>query len=53
MGDLQVWPRRGWNMGLAAQPETVAAVSMVERLGVGSPPWGLTTGAPPLELEDV
>ena len=53
LGDFEVRPRRGWNMGLAVRPETIAAVAKVERLDVGSPPWGMTTGAPPLGIEGV
>ena len=53
LGDYEVRPRRGWNMGLAVRPETIAAVAMVERAGVSSPPWGLTLGAPPVGIEGV
>mgnify|MGYP001812185939 FL=1 len=53
LGDYEVRPRRNWNAGLAVRPETIAAVAMVERIGVGWPPRGLTTGAPPIGIEGV
>jgi hypothetical protein len=52
-GDWEVRPRRTWNMALAIEPETVAALARVERAGVGSPPFGLRTGPPPFGLEGV
>jgi hypothetical protein len=53
LGDFEVRPRRGWNVGLAIRPDSVDEVARVERSGVQSPPWGLTTGSPPFGLGGV
>jgi DUF1680 family protein len=52
-GDWEVRPRRSWNAALVVDPERIAEVATVERLGVGSPPWGLRTGSPPFGLHGV
>jgi hypothetical protein len=52
-GDWEVRPRRSWNVALAVDPDRVADVARIERLGVGSPPFGLRTGSPPFGLEGV
>lgn len=53
LGDYEVRPRRSWNVALAVSATTVDDVARVERLGVQSPPWGLTTGSPPFGLDGV
>ncbi len=49
-GDWEVRPRRGWNVALIVDPARVAEATRVERLGVGSPPFGLKVGSPPFGL---
>lgn len=49
-GDWEVRPRRFWNVALAVDPARVGEVARVERLGVSSPPFGLTTGSPPFGI---
>ena len=53
MGDFEVRPRRGWNVGLAIRPDSVDTVARVERAGVQSPPWGLEAGSPPFGFSGV
>jgi hypothetical protein len=53
LGDFEVRPRRSWNAGLAIRPSSVDKVARVERSGVQSPPWGMTTGSPPFGLDGV
>jgi hypothetical protein len=52
-GDWEVRPRHSWNTALVVDPERVAAVTRVERLGVASPPFGLRTGSPPFGIGGV
>ncbi len=52
-GDWEVRPRHPWNMALVVDPERVAEVTRVERLGVASPPFGLRTGSPPFGIDGV
>jgi hypothetical protein len=52
-GDWEVRPRRSWNMALVLDPDGVAEVARVERLGVASPPFGLRTGSPPFGIDGV
>jgi hypothetical protein len=52
-GDWEVRPRRSWNIGLAVDPEDLAAVARVERLAIDSPPFGLRTTSPPFGVEGV
>jgi hypothetical protein len=52
-GDWEVRPRRSWNIALAIEPATIASVATIERVPVGSPPFGLQTGPPPFGLRGV
>ncbi len=52
-GDWEVRPRRSWNAALVIDPDHVAEVAMIERLPVGSPPFGLRTTSPPFGFEGV
>jgi uncharacterized protein len=52
-GDWEVRPRRSWNAALVVDPARVAEVAAVQRMPVGSPPFGLRTGSPPFGLDGV
>jgi hypothetical protein len=52
-GDWEVRPRHSWNLALVVDPDRVAEVARVQRLGVGSPPFGLRTGSPPFGVDGV